>query len=108
MTPDHIKALRRELSCTAKELAVALELDQATVLSWERGDLFPTKKYVDKMELFRERGPSAIPKKTKGDDPMKALTDPATWALVRKLAAHKKLRDAVAKIAASYPDPADE
>jgi hypothetical protein len=27
---------------------------------------------------------------------------------VRKLAAHKKLRDEVAKLAQSYPDPADD
>jgi hypothetical protein len=39
---------------------------------------------------------------------MKALADPALWELVRKLAAHKKLRDAVQKLAEAYPDPMDE
>jgi DNA-binding XRE family transcriptional regulator len=108
VTPDEIKALRRELSCTAKELAAALELDQTTVLAWEKGDLFPTKQYIDEMARLRAKGPGAVPKKSKGDDPMKALADPAVWQLVRKLAAHKKLRDAVAKLAAAYSDPAED
>lgn len=108
MTPDDLKALRKELACTAKELAQALGLDQATVLAWEKGELFPTKPYVDKMEALRAKGPAAIPKKAKGADPIKVLADPALWELVRKLAAHKKLRDEVVKLAAAYPDPAAE
>jgi hypothetical protein len=39
---------------------------------------------------------------------MRVLADPALWEVVRKLVAHKKLRDEVAKLAASYPDPADD
>lgn len=108
MTPDEIKALRRDLSCTAKELAQALGLEQATVLAWEKGELFPTKAYVDKMSALREKGPGAIPKKAKGAEPMKVLADPALWALVRKLAAHKKLRDATLELAKVYPDPAED
>jgi DNA-binding transcriptional regulator YiaG len=110
VTPDEIKALRRELSCTAKELAQALATDQATVLAWEKGDLFPTKAYVESMAKLREKGPSAIPRKAKGaqPSPMKVLADPALWELVRKLIAHKKLRDEVQKLAASYADPAEE
>lgn len=108
MTPDEIKALRRELACTAKELAQALGTDQATVLAWEKGDLFPTKASVDKMAELRARGPGAIPRKSKGADPIKVLADPALWELVRKLAAHKKLRDEVQKLAAAYPDPAQD
>ncbi len=105
-SPDEIKALRKELSCTAKELAAALETDQATVLAWEKGELFPTKKYVDKMEALRAKGPSAIPKKSKGADPIKALADPQAWELFRKILAHKRLRDEIARLAAAYPDPA--
>ena len=106
-----MKALRRELSCTAKELAGALGLDQATVLAWERGELFPTKQYIDKMLDLKRRGPSAIPRKAKGGgdtSPVKALADPALWVLVRKIASHKKLRDEVAKLAAAYSDPAED
>ena len=108
MSPDEIKVLRKELVCTAKELAHALGLEQATVLAWEKGDLFPTKAFVDKMEALRSRGPAAIPKKAKGADPMKVLADPTLWELIRKIVAHKKLRDEVVKLAAPYADPAGE
>jgi transcriptional regulator with XRE-family HTH domain len=108
VTPDDLKALRKELSCTAKELAAALGLEQATVLAWEKGDLFPTKQFIDKMEGLRAKGPGSIPKKAKGADPIKQLGDPAVWELVRKLLAHKKLRDEVTKLAAGYADPADD
>lgn len=108
MTPDEIKALRKDLACTAKELAQALGIEQSTVLAWEKGDLFPTKAFVDKMAALRARGPVAIPKKAKGAEPMKVLADPALWELVRKIVAHKKLRDEVLKLAAPYPDPAQE
>jgi transcriptional regulator with XRE-family HTH domain len=108
MSPEEIKELRKTLSCTAKELAAALEIDQATVLSWEKGELFPTKQYVDRMKELETKGPSAIPRLAKGKanvSPMVAMRDPAFWELVRKIAAHKKLRDEVAKLAAGYPDP---
>lgn len=108
MTPDDIKSLRRDLSCTAKELAQALGLEQSTVLAWEKAELFPTKAYIDKMEGLRKRGPAAIPKKAKGEAPMKVLADPALWTLVRKLASHKKLRDEVQKMAERYSDPATD
>ncbi len=108
VTPDELKALRKELSCTAKELAGALGVEQSTVLAWEKGDLFPTKAFVDKMAVLRAKGASSIPKKSKGGDPMKTLADPDFWKLVRKIAAHKKLRDDAAKLADAYPDPADE
>jgi transcriptional regulator with XRE-family HTH domain len=108
MSPDELKALRKELSCTAKELAGALDLEQSTVLAWERGELFPTKQYIDAMEALRVKGPGAIPRKSKGDNPVKALADPQTWELLRKIAAHKKLRDEVAKLASKYADPAEE
>jgi transcriptional regulator with XRE-family HTH domain len=108
VTPDEVKALRRELACTAKELAAALGVDQATVMGWERADLFPTKAYVDRMAELRARGPGSIPRKAKGGDPLKSLADPQVWELLRKIAAHKKLRDEVAKLADKYPDPASE
>jgi transcriptional regulator with XRE-family HTH domain len=108
VTPDEIKAVRKDLACTAKELAHALGIEQSTVLAWEKGELFPTKAVVDKMAQLRARGPAAIPKKAKGAEPMKVLADPALWELVRKLAAHKKLRDEVLKLASTYSDPAQD
>ena len=107
MTPEQLKALRKELSCTAKELAGALGVDQATVMAWEKAELFPTKAYVDRMEELRTKGPGAIPRKARGTvDPIKSLNDPQVWEILRKVAAHKKLRDEVAKLAEKYPDPA--
>jgi transcriptional regulator with XRE-family HTH domain len=108
VTPDDVKALRKELACTAKELAAALGLEQSTVLAWEKGELFPTKPVIDKMEALRAKGPGAIPKKAKGADPVKQLADPVVWELLRKIAAHKKLRDEVAKLAQAYKDPAQD
>ena len=108
MTPEEIKELRKELSCTAKELAVALGLEQKTVFAWEQGEQFPTKQFVVKMDALRALGPSAIPRKSKGANPVKMLADPVLWELFRKLAAHKKLRDEVAKLAAGYSDPAGD
>ncbi len=110
MTPDDIKALRKELSCTAKELAAALGVDQATVMAWEKAELFPTKAYVERMSQLREKGPGAVPRKVRGaqPDPVKSLADPQVWELLRKIAAHKKLRDEVAKLAANYADPAGD
>ena len=108
VSPDELKALRRDLACTAKELATALGLEQATVLAWEKGELFPTKPVITQMEALRAKGPGAIPKKAKGPDPMKVLADPAFWEIARKIAAHKKLRDEVIKLASKYADPSED
>jgi transcriptional regulator with XRE-family HTH domain len=109
VTGDEVKALRKELGCTAKELAAALGTDQATVLAWEKADLFPTKGDVDRMTALLAKGAGSVPRKAKaGGDPIKALSDPQVWELVRKIAAHQKLRDDVAKLAEKYPDPASD
>lgn len=111
MSPDELKALRKELACTAGDLAAALGIEQDEVLAWERGDLFPTKRFVGMMEDLRKRGPSAVPKrrrKSKNEPPMRVLADPAIWRLLRKLVAHAELRAAVSKLAEAYADPADD
>lgn len=107
MSPEAIKALRKELACTARELAASIGTDQATVLAWEKADLFPTKAHVVRMQELRTKGPGAIMRKAKAaTDPIRSLADPQVWALLRKLVAHKALRDEVAKLAEPYPDPA--
>ena len=109
MSPETLKALRKELACTARELAASIGTDQATVLAWEKGELFPTKAHVLRMQELQAKGPGAVVRKAKaGGDPIQALADPTVWALLRKIAAHKKLRDEVAKLADAYPDPAAE
>lgn len=104
MTPEEIKKARMALKCTAKELAAVLEVEPSTVAAWERGEMFPTKQYVDKLQELAARGAAAVPKKAKGADPMEALRDPDVWALIRKLLAHPKLRAEVQKLADKYED----
>jgi len=109
VTPEEIKALRKELACTAKELAAALGVDQATVMAWETAERFPTKAFVEKMSELRAKGPGAVPKKAKGAaDPVKGLGDPQVWEVLRKILVHKKLRDEVVKLADKYSDPAGD
>jgi transcriptional regulator with XRE-family HTH domain len=110
MSPEDIKALRKDLRASARELATALGIEQADVLAWERGELFPTKRHCDAMAALRARGPDAIPRKPKrkGATGLAALADPELWRLVRKLAAHPDLRGAVAALAEKYADPAEE
>lgn len=109
MSPEEITALRKELQCTARELAAALGEDQQTVLAWERGELFPTKRFVTQMEELRKKGPSAIVRNKKGaqKSPMQRLADPELWKLIRKIIAHADLYAAVSKLCADYEDPAD-
>ena len=112
MTPEDVKNLRVELDCTAKELAAVLGVEQETILAWERGELFPTKRFVTKMKALQSFGKSAIPRKprrtTAASSPMAVLADPAIWLLIRKLVTHADLRREVSKLAETYPDPADE
>ncbi|HET9960595.1 MAG TPA: helix-turn-helix domain-containing protein [Polyangiaceae bacterium] len=109
MTPEEIQQLRKELTCTARELATTLGVDPKEVSAWEAGELFPTKRYVQAMEGLRARGPSAIVRAPKGKAPKRVgldrLSDPALWKLFRKLLDHPQLFDDVQALAAKYPDP---
>jgi hypothetical protein len=62
------------------------------------------------MQALKEKGPHSVPKKARGaaPPPMRVLADPSLWEIVRKLVAHKRLRDEVAKLAANYADPNDD
>lgn len=104
-----LQALRKSLGVTARDLAGAIGVDQETMLAWERGELFPTKKHVDALLKLREAGPGAVPKRPKkGATPMAVLGDPAMWTLVRKVLAHEALRREVMKAADKYADPLDQ
>ena len=111
MLPEDIKALRAELSCTARDLADTLGLDQKTILAWEDGELFPTKRHVTMMNRLRQAGPKAIQRKPRGKKKAKdmaRLADPELWLLMRKLVAYPDLFNQVTKLAAELPDPADD
>lgn len=111
MQPDEIQKLRKELSCTAKELATALGVDAKEVAAWESGELFPTKRYVTAMAALRAKGPSAIVRAPRGKAAAKTgqarLADPVLWKIVRKLVEHPALFDQVAKLAEPFSDPAE-
>lgn len=120
MTGDEIKALRRALDLTARKLGEALGVDQATVLAWEREELFPTKRYVEAMcalaktgeEGMREGGASEKEETgeegRRGPAPWSALADPGVWRLFRKLVAYPELRAEVEELARKYADPAGD
>jgi transcriptional regulator with XRE-family HTH domain len=109
--PEELKQLRKELSCTAKELALTLGIEPKEYAAWEAGELFPTKRYVGELEALRKKGPASILRAPKGKATAKTgmarLADAKLWELVRKLAEHPALFDQVGKLAEAYPDPAE-
>jgi len=108
VSPEDIKALRKELGCTARELATALSIDQKDVLAWEAGELFPTKRFVTQMEALRKKGPSAIVRAPRGKAKktgVQRLDDPKLWEIFRKLLEHPALFDQVVKLADGFDDP---
>lgn len=111
MSPDDVKALRTRLRATTKELAHALGIDAATLTAWERGEQFPTKRYVEQMAELDRKGEGAVPKlatrrgSASRADPLSSLSDPSVWLLIRKILVHAELRDAVSKLAERYDDP---
>lgn len=106
VTPDDLKALRKELGCTARDLATTLGIEQKEVLAWEAGELFPTKRFVDQMNALREKGPSAVLKAARGKAVAATdrVSDPAFWAIVKKLLLHPALYDQVSKLAEKFED----
>lgn len=105
MSPDELKQARKTLSCSVKELAAALEVAPATIVAWERGDEFPTKRYVEHVERLVAAGSASLPRKAKGSDPLEALRDPQVWMIIRKVLAHPRLRAAVEKLCDEYDEP---
>jgi transcriptional regulator with XRE-family HTH domain len=112
VSPEDIKQLRKELTCTARDLANALGVEQKDVLAWEAGEFFPTKRYVTQMESLRKAGPKAMVRAPRGKPPARTgvqrLADAKLWELVRKLLEHPALFDQVVKLAEGYADPAQD
>ncbi len=102
MDKHQIVALRQELSCTQRELAETLGLDAKIVQSWEAGELFPTKRLVQQLELLRQRGATAIVRKRRRGHSQPALDpleDPRLWSLVRRLVEDPELLEKVLRMA---------
>ena len=123
MTGDEIKALRRALDLTARKLGEAIGVDQATVLAWEREELFPTRRHVEAMRGLLENtaeekagaksrgepGGDGKEKEKSGEDGVwREMADPEVWRLFRKVLAFEELRAEVMRLAERYPDPAGD
>lgn len=106
MSPDDIKALRKALTLTQRDLAEALDVEVELVRQWEREEAFATKAHCAAMERLKANPPPK--KKGKAPSPMQLLADPGFMLLVRKLLAHPKLRADAERAAAEYPDPLDD
>lgn len=108
VTPEDLKQLRKELGCTARDLATTLGVEQKDVLAWEAGELFPTKRFVDQMNALRAKGPTAVLKTSRGKAvaPTDRLNDPAFWTIVKKLLLHPPLYEQVSKLADGFGDEA--
>lgn len=105
MSPDDLRALRKDLNLTQRQLAEALDLDVELVRQWEKGERFPTRANCTAMEALRKSPPRRLPK---NPSPLELLADPGFFLLVRKLLAHPKLRAEAEKLASNYPDPLDD
>jgi transcriptional regulator with XRE-family HTH domain len=109
MSPAAVTRLREALSCSIGELASAVGVDVKTVMAWEAGDLFPTKRHVARLEALEAAGPTAIPRKSRSKanaTGIALLGDPRVWTIVRKLTAHPEFLREVEKLASGYDDPA--
>lgn len=106
MSPDDIKALRKALTLSQRELAEALEVEVELVRQWEREEAFATKAHCAAMEKLRANPPPK--KKGRAPTPMQLLADPGFMLLLRKLLTHAKLRAEAERAAAEYPDPLDD
>jgi transcriptional regulator with XRE-family HTH domain len=104
MRPDEIKKLREELGCSLGELAQAVGVDAKTLIAWESGDLFPTKRHVSRLEAVRRGGPEAVrrPKAAPVASGLELLSDPRLWAIVTKLVQDAKFFAEVEKLAERY------
>lgn len=133
MNGKEIRARREELGMSARAMGAKLGVEPATVLAWEREELFPTKRHLQAMAgLQREgaekegrstnegrRAPDAeeagaggakgagVGREEEGAV-LEALADPAVWELLRKVLAYPELRRELESIAARYSDPAAE
>ena len=104
MQPEDVKRIREVLACSMGELAATLGVEVKTLLAWESGDQFPTKRHADRLVALEKEGPSAIKRKRPAKAPQgpSLLADPRFWTVVRKLATNADLFEKVEKLSAPY------
>jgi transcriptional regulator with XRE-family HTH domain len=113
VSPEEIKALRRELGASIKDFSQALGIEQTKLLAWETGSEFPTKRMVVAMQALSTTpkagtpatGSRQAPLATEHADALGRLADPALWELLRKLMSYPELFQSCRKLAESFEDP---
>jgi len=104
MQPEDVKRIRDALACSLGDLAAAVGVDVKTLLAWEAGDRFPTKRHADKLKALEKEGPSAV-KRTGKKKPVSGpelLGDSRFWNVVRKMATNADLFAEVERLSAKY------
>lgn len=102
VSPGDIKKLREELGCSLGDLARYVGVETKTLLAWESGDLFPTKRHTSRLETARRDGLPRADKPKQAPSGLDVLSDPRLWAIVVKLAKSPEFFAEVEKIAARY------
>lgn len=107
MQAEEVKRLRDALGCSVGELAATVGVDVKTVLGWESGDLFPTKRHADRLKQLEREGPTAIKRRAprRIASGLDLLAEPRFWTVVRKLVTHPELFSKVEKLAETYEEP---
>lgn len=104
MHSEDIKRIRESLACSLGDLAAAVGVEVKTLLAWESGDRFPTKRHADRLRALEKEGPSAIkrsrPKKAPSGPEL--IGDARFWTVVRKLATNPEFFGKVEKLAGEY------
>ncbi len=110
MEADDIRALRKRLRISMKQLADHLGIESSEVTAWEMGARYPTKKHVDGMkELEASPPPTPSPASSTEEPDLFAgfLSDPRLAPAVRKLLAHPDLQEEFLRLAERWEDPAE-
>jgi transcriptional regulator with XRE-family HTH domain len=105
MEAEDIRALRKRLKLSMKDLADHLDVEVSVVSAWESGTLYATKKHVDLMKALSDHPPEP---KTKLGLYEGFLSDPRLLVALRKLLANDEMQEELMKLADRYPDPAEE
>lgn len=102
MNAEEIRRLRARKGWSQRQLAAAMKVEPSTIAGWEAGEMFPTRKHLAALRQLEQQ---ADAQRSSGDRVHELLADPGFWRIVRKLLAHRELKDKVEKLADGWPDP---
>jgi len=105
MEGEDIRALRKRLGLSMKDLADHLGTEVGVVSAWESGTRYATKQHVDMMRALDASPPAPRPARGLFDG---FLSDAKFAPAVRKLLAHEEMQAEFLKLAERYEDPAED